>query len=98
MTELEAAYATQDSEYQSKREQLAKRHGVDSAFVSALDTRYKLDLAGRLPAQKTALAISEQMDKAFKNYLDGGIFCPTTRGRSKSRVSPARMRLISCTR
>ena len=72
MTKLEAEYAKQDSEYQGKRAKEVKLFGPKSASVSVLDTRHKLSLADRLPARKTALAISEQLDRVFENYLDGG--------------------------
>ncbi len=72
MTELETGYTKQDSEYQNRRAREVKLYGADSSFVSALDASHKSHLELRLPARKTALAISDQMDRAFKNYLDGG--------------------------
>jgi hypothetical protein len=72
MTELEAGYAKQDSQYKSDRKREVARYGATSSFVSTRDTLYKLSLDDRLPARQRALAISEQMDKAFENYLDGG--------------------------
>jgi hypothetical protein len=72
MKELEAGYAKQDSEYQSRRAKEVKLYGANSPLVSALDSSHKANLALRLPARETALAISDQLDRAFKNYLDGG--------------------------
>ena len=72
ITELEAEYANQDSAYQSRRAREVTLYGAGSPLVSALDAGHKAHLQLRLPARTTALAISDQMDRVFKNYLDGG--------------------------
>ena len=73
ITELEDAYASLDAEEQRKREREIKGLGRDSASARIRKGRLKSSDADRLPAREIAFAISEQMDKAFKNYLDSGV-------------------------